>query len=136
MEHVLLAVKKTRSTGHRVHKRCVVLYSPSPINCQLRCNALPKQTNKRKLLKPRYAFHVYPDRHELVQLRHYRRHMMRVSHQPVPKIRLAKSHLQWPSSFQYLLAASADVTTGGNGHLDWGVVISPRGGSAGADLGV
>lgn len=28
------------------------------------------------------------------------------------------------------------MTTGGRGHLDCGVVISPKGGSAGADLGV
>lgn len=28
------------------------------------------------------------------------------------------------------------MTTGGNGHLDCGVVISPKGGKAGADLGV
>lgn len=37
---------------------------------------------------------------------------------------------------QNRLAASAEVTTGGKGHLDCGVVISPKGGSAGADLGV
>lgn len=40
------------------------------------------------------------------------------------------------SVYQNLLAASAGVTTGGSGHLDCGVVISPRGGRAGADLGV
>jgi hypothetical protein len=40
------------------------------------------------------------------------------------------------SILQNLRAASAEVTTGGKGHRDCGVVISPKGGSAGADLGV
>jgi hypothetical protein len=55
------------------------------------------------------------------------------------KYALSKDHKRLHGSsinHQNLLAASAEVTTGGRGHLDCGVVISPKGGSAGADRGV
>ena len=100
---------------------------------------MPK--NKRDLLT-NHAMHHFPclppHHYELMLIRHYR-HVFRCVY-PIkmtdPEYALLNKKQSQQSATQNRLAASADVTTGGRGYLDCGVVISPRGGSAGADLGV
>ena len=123
-----------------------VLYSPRAIaNAQGSPIQGRKDDNNRE---PRYAFpsrfryHQKPDAHA----KSYLHIISPLSKPKTPpaifvqiKYALSKDHKRLHGSsinHQNLLAASAEVTTGGRGHLDCGVVISPKGGSAGADRGV